>query len=379
MDAAAVPTQMPTKRNITVSLRIKLLIAFFLLFTVIFSAVFYWFYNFAAARANDRLVEDLYTLVDAGLFRINGDEFEALVREGQPNAAGYSDDPRYIEQVTWLATIKNVDTRSGPSTMIRDPENPTVFPIVGSANAVLRPDSASTPRFLNPDYAIVLDDASLNGEFSGFRELFEGERDRWYFGPYEDQYGQWISGYGAIKNSNGDVVGVVGIDYNAAYYFAVRQSVADAAIPAFIITYVVLFAAVWTIAFVITRPIAKLTRVAERIGMGDYNQDLTSMTGGLLHDEINKLADMFEFMVEKVREREEKLIKKVAELQIIVDTGKLDEQVSEIVDSDFFQDLQVKASSLRQRRQQSSAAHAAALEDLASPAPEPASEDKATS
>ncbi|MBC7810318.1 MAG: hypothetical protein H7175_04185, partial [Burkholderiales bacterium] len=105
----------------------------------------------------------------------------------------------------------------------------------------------------------------------------------------------------------------------------------------------------------------------------------TSMTGGLLHDEINKLADVFEFMVEKVREREEKLIKKVAELQIIVDTGKLDEQVSEIVDSDFFQDLQVKASSLRQRRQQSSAAHAAALEDLASPAPEPAPEDQAAS
>jgi HAMP domain-containing protein len=349
----AVQTQTPTRRTITISLRVKLMIVFFLLFTVIFAAVFYWFYNFAAARANDRLVDDLYQLVDAGLFRINGDDFEALVREGQPNAAGYSDDPRYIEHVNWLATIKNVDTRSGTYTMIRDPENPVAFPIVGSGNAVLDPEAASTPRFLDPDYAIVLDEASLHGEFAGFRELFDGTRDKWTFGPYEDQYGGHISGYGAIHNSSGEVVGVMGIDYNADYYYAVRRSVADAAIPAFIITYVVLFAAVWTISFVITRPIARLTRVAERIGMGDYNQDLTSMTGGFLHDEINKLADVFEFMVGKVREREEKLKAKVAELQIIVDTSKRDQQVSEIIDSDFFQDLQVKASTLRQRRTQS--------------------------
>jgi methyl-accepting chemotaxis protein len=167
----------------------------------------------------------------------------------------------------------------------------------------------------------------------------------------------------------------VGIDYNADYYYAVRRSVLDAAVPAFIITYVVLFAAVWVIAFVITRPIARLTRVAERIGMGDYNQDLSSMTAGFLHDEINKLADVFEFMVGKVREREEKLKQKVAELQIIVDTSKRDEQVSEIIDSDFFQDLQLKATSLRQRRTQSHLDFVAAAEAQSnSAASEPASE-----
>lgn len=356
----AVQSQVPNRRTLSVSLRVKLLIVFFLLFTVIFAGAFYWFYNFAAARALDRLTADMFTLVDAGIYRINGDEFEALVREGQPNERGFSDDPRYIEQVNWLATIKNVDPRVGAAfTLIRSSEDPVVFPFVGTARVVLDP-VPETPQFLNPDpqFAIVATEELLNGEWAGFRELFEGTRDKWVYGPYQDQYQEiqgytsTISGYGVIRNSQGEAVGVMGIDYDANYFYAVRQSVLDAAVPAFIITYVVLFAAVWTIAYIITRPIAKLTRVAERIGVGDYNQDLSAMTGGFLHDEINKLADVFEFMVDKVREREEKLKAKVAELQIIVDTSKLDQQVSEIVDSDFFQDLQVKASSLRQRRAQ---------------------------
>jgi hypothetical protein len=55
-------------------------------------------------------------------------------------------------------------------------------------------------------------------------------------------------------------------------------------------------------------------------------------------------------MVEKVAEREQSLKQKVASLQIIIDERKRDEQVGELTDSDFFQDLKQKADDLRQRR-----------------------------
>ena len=45
----------------------------------------------------------------------------------------------------------------------------------------------------------------------------------------------------------------------------------------------------------------------------------------------------------------------VAELQIIVDEGKRKKQVDEIVDSDFFRNLQSKAREARMRRDRGSA------------------------
>jgi phosphate uptake regulator len=90
-----------------------------------------------------------------------------------------------------------------------------------------------------------------------------------------------------------------------------------------------------------------LTRAAQRIGEGDYEQDLSTLTPGRFSDEIGKLAQVFEIMVGKVHQREEKLKKQVAELQIVIDEQRRQEQVSEIVDSDFFRDLQDKARKMR--------------------------------
>jgi hypothetical protein len=54
-------------------------------------------------------------------------------------------------------------------------------------------------------------------------------------------------------------------------------------------------------------------------------------------------------MVEKVAEREKSLRARVAQLEIMIDKSKLETQVQEIVDSDFFQDLQSKVKDMRNR------------------------------
>jgi hypothetical protein len=54
-------------------------------------------------------------------------------------------------------------------------------------------------------------------------------------------------------------------------------------------------------------------------------------------------------MVNKVDKREQKLKERVRSLKIQIDEKKKQEQVSEIVDTDFFSDLQSRAAEMRNR------------------------------
>ena len=168
--------------------------------------------------------------------------------------------------------------------------------------------------------------------------------------PYEWEDRWWVSGYAPIRNSAGEVVGGVGIDYRYDYVIGVRNSVRDRAIPAFIIVYTGLFILVWLVSNVFTRPISAITRVAERIGEGDYNVDASNIGDSRFPDELTTLARVFRSMTTKVEQREEQLRERVAELEITLDLNKRDQQVSEIIESDFFQDLQSKARDMRARR-----------------------------
>ena len=80
-------------------------------------------------------------------------------------------------------------------------------------------------------------------------------------------------------------------------------------------------------------------------------------------------------MVGKVAQREQKLKQQVAELQIMIDETKRQEQVSEIVDTDFFRDLQAKAQ--RIRRDFQAAGTARTGESTGADAAKPAAEESA--
>ncbi|MBT7326022.1 MAG: hypothetical protein HN855_12745 [Anaerolineae bacterium] len=93
-----------------------------------------------------------------------------------------------------------------------------------------------------------------------------------------------------------------------------------------------------------------LTDVAEQIGEGNYDQDISALIEqGRFIDEIDKLSNVFEVMVGKVAEREQTLRKRVKQLEIIVDNTKRQDEVNQIVESDFFQELQTKVKTMRKR------------------------------
>jgi HAMP domain-containing protein len=317
---------------------VKLLIGFTLLFTIVFAIAFYWFYNFASERALVRIQEDLHDTLLAAAEGVNAENFVSLAREGVPREDGYTDDSRYWEHVGWLKTVHEIEPRAAIYTYIKsDKENEIIF--IGSSGAVEDPPWGA--KFLE--------------HYISGGTLLRGLKETTFkdnFNPYVDKYGKWVSGYTPIKNQQGELVGALGIDFKADYVYEVQEAIENRVFVAFSITYMTLFVLVFFISDRLTRSAIALTRIAECIGEGDYDHDLSGLSKGRFRDEIGMLAAVFGIMIEKVGRREKNLRNQVEKLKIEVDEAKRREQVKEIVDTDFFQDLQAKADSMRQRKKQ---------------------------
>ncbi|MBN1812135.1 MAG: HAMP domain-containing protein [Anaerolineae bacterium] len=327
-----------------ISMYVKLLVGFTLLFTIVFAVAFYWFYNFASDQAGRRIVEDMVDTMMGAAENIDGDEMIALYHEGEVREDGYTDDPRYWKHVAWLAKVEEIEPRASLYTYVRG-EGEYEIVYIGSSWAVRDPPEGVT--FLLPY-------TSKGSSWKGLEETtLKLEDENGNFG-YHDEYGYWISGRTPIFNNKGEKVGALGIDFEADYVLEVQQAIRDRMVLAFGITYATLFTLVLLISRALSRPIVVLTQAAERIGEGDYEQDLSRLRKGRLRDEISTLAEVFEVMVSKVREREQTLRRQVQELTIEINQVRLAKHVGEIVESEFFQDLRSKARHMRSAHREDS-------------------------
>jgi CRP-like cAMP-binding protein len=86
----------------------------------------------------------------------------------------------------------------------------------------------------------------------------------------------------------------------------------------------------------------------KRVAEGQYERDLKP--GAAYEDpSISSLAAEFAQMAAQVQKRETELRQQVFQLQIEIDTVKKERQVSEIVESDYFQSLAAQARRLRKK------------------------------
>jgi DNA repair ATPase RecN len=67
-------------------------------------------------------------------------------------------------------------------------------------------------------------------------------------------------------------------------------------------------------------------------------------------DELGQLSRLFQKMARQVYVREQQLKKQVSMLRIEIDESKKQEDVAEITESEYFQELQQKAEALRRQR-----------------------------
>ena len=116
---------------------------------------------------------------------------------------------------------------------------------------------------------------------------------------------------------------------------------------------VLLFSIVGTlVARSVTRPVRRLTEAARIMEQGELDtKTLNHLLDRSIEDEVTTLARVFKQMAEKVQLREKKLKKQIVELKIEIDEQKKQEQVSQIVDSDYFKTLRANASTMRRRRE----------------------------
>ena len=324
--------------RVELNLSWKLLIAFSLVFSVVFALVFWWFYEFSSKTALDEIRRNMDATLTATIGGINGDQFEAMVKSAKPDASGVpATDPNYKTHQAWIETVNAIEPRANTYSYIKGPQDREVL-WVGDVFRKIHPDEAT--KFLEaytPSQEYIL---------TGLKEFATRIE------PYTDKWGTWISAYGPIKNSQGEFVGAVGIDFAADYVSQVQMAIRSRMAPVFLITYGSLFILVFLLSRFLTRPIVKLTRMTNCVAEGDYDQDFSTMVPrfGVLHDEISDLAATFSFMVDKVRVRELSLKRQVEELKIEIDEAKRQQQVQDIVDTDFFQDLRTKARAARVKK-----------------------------
>lgn len=327
------------RQKLFISLRVKLLVGFTLLFSIVFAGAYYWFYTFATDQAGRRIQADMIDTMMGAARNIDGDELIALYKEAQPRADGYTDDPRYWEHVRWLAQVTEVEPRATLYTYVRGPEENQII-YIGSSGAVQNPPAGV--KFLVPRI-------SKGSSIKGLEETTLKLKDEKGNFGYRDEFGYWISGRTPIYNKAGEKVGALGIDFKADYVLEVQRAILDQVAFAFGITYLTLFVLVFLVSRTLTQPITRLTRLAERIGEGDYEQDFSRLLQDRVTDEIDTLAQVFSIMVSKVYQREQTLRRQVEELRIEIDEVKRKKQVEEIVETDFFQQLQTRAREMRRR------------------------------
>ncbi len=96
----------------------------------------------------------------------------------------------------------------------------------------------------------------------------------------------------------------------------------------------------------ITDPLATLSQAARRIENGEYHLPALD-TLKERKDEFGQLSVLMQRMAQQIKERETGLRNQVAELKIEIDRVKQDEDVREIVESDYFKTLRQKAREFR--------------------------------
>lgn len=283
-----------------IGLKVKLLIGFSVVFSVVFAGAFYWFYNFTTYKTIARLRADMRSTLEGAIARIDEEELIALYQQGDPNEAGFSNDPRYFNQLAWFQTVHTIEPRAWLYSYIVAPAsenrragaaavNSDELEIVYLVDLWALHDPSKAAGFLESDVAGVAAHHVYRNN-----TLFQSE-------IYQDKWGEWMSASAPIGSVGEDAILVLGLDIEADYVSQVQQAIRQRVLIAYIITYAILFVLIYTLSEALTKRLSKLTQSAERISSGNF----ASLTQDRFPDELNRLAQVFEQMVNSIRNREQ--------------------------------------------------------------------------
>jgi HAMP domain-containing protein len=363
------PTSPANGKHKVFGLGSKLAIGFTFVFTLLFVGAFYWFYVFSTERAIERILNDLEATVAGAAAGMDGDSLARLFAEGEPNDAGGSNHPDYALQMAWLQTVQSLEPRAWPYTYVAGSEPNQIYALV---DLWILKDPRKAYGFKEADVSLgsltrgltsLTVNLPRNRRCQAARRPVEGQalaglqgEVRWAVCSllrrvgYTDAHGSWVSAYAPVLDAAGVPAGAIGLDFELAHVDEVQNAILGSTGQAFLMIYALLLLLVLVLSRVLTGPIVRLTAAAERVGEGHYDQDFGRLRQRRFRDEIGVLADVFLRMTEKVDVREQSLRREVQSLRIEIDEGKRAQQVQEIVDTDFFRELQARAQQMRNRQ-----------------------------
>ncbi len=288
-----------------VSLRVKILLGFSMVFSIVFAGAFYWFYNFSTEKSLSRLRADMKSTLIGAVRGVDTKELLALYNEGKPNASGFSDDERFQHQLAWFETVHRIEPRAWLYTYVagKASNNRRVgvssvrqneLEIIYLVDLWAKYNPSKSVRFLESGVpGLVTQQVLERGEIVENKDI------------YTDKWGTWLSAFAPLKDSNGEVRAVLGIDIQADYVRSLQQEIRDKVWLTFAITYAILFVLIYILSGILTKHLTELTRSAERIAEGNYDQALSFSNRSQFPDEMNTLAQVFEVMIDSIRTREQ--------------------------------------------------------------------------
>jgi HAMP domain-containing protein len=121
---------------------------------------------------------------------------------------------------------------------------------------------------------------------------------------FRDRAGVWMSAYAPIRDSNGQTVAVLDVDYRVGVYLnqlaEIRRRLYLSSLAGALVA---LVAGLW-IARRITQPVEKLSALARSVVEGDLSANVHVAA----RDEIGMLGNVFHLMVERVRVSQQSLV-----------------------------------------------------------------------
>ncbi len=246
---------------------------------------------------------ELKSIAEAAAAGIDGDMHQALYASDLPPGRPV-EDPRYRELVDWLGLVQELSGRIRlpddqepyriyPYTYVAAAE-PDVMEFVASAGARLPEPEGAEFRELDTIRTQVMRD--------GFSHTSA------HVGAFiVDRWGTWVTATSPIYDSQGKIVGAVGIDMQDVSVAALQDRIRDSMILAFIAAYALSLIATILIPNRLARSILVLTQSAEQIAQGDDSLELVSETNRFLRSEITTLTQVFAHMARNVFDRTKEL------------------------------------------------------------------------
>ena len=293
------------KERKLISLRAKILLGFSMVFSVVFAGAFYWFYTFSTEKSLSRLRADMKSTLVGAAQGIDVKELLTLYANGKANASGFSDDRRFQNQLAWFETVHSIEPRAwlytytiGKAKNNRHIGSPAValdeLEIIYLVDLWAKHNPSKSVRFLEAGVPGLVTQQVLERS-----EIVENQD------IYTDKWGTWLSAFAPLKDANGKVVAILGVDIQADYVLSVQQEIRDKVWLTFAATYAVLFVLIYILSGVLTKHLTELTQSAEKIAEGNYDQALSFANQSFLPDEMNTLAQVFEVMIDSIRTREQ--------------------------------------------------------------------------